>query len=76
MNGDVGRTTVEGALNDHGLVLVGGVVPHGRALELIHHGSATWLNSTAPARDALGLTLVVRVAVVMRLGLAHQRGAG
>ena len=75
MNGDVGRTTVEGALNDHGLVLIGGVVPQRCVLKLGHH-LYLLLNPKAPARDAVGLPLVVRVAVVMRLGLAHQRGAG
>lgn len=37
MDGDVSRTTVECALNDHWLILVGGVVPHGCVVELIHH---------------------------------------
>ena len=40
MNGYVSRTPVEGALNNHWLILVCGVVPHGCVLELIHHGSA------------------------------------
>jgi len=39
MKGDVSRTQVKGSFNDHGLILVCGVVPHGCVLELSHHAS-------------------------------------
>ena len=65
MKGDVSRTPVKGAFNDHGLILVCGVVPHGCVLELIHHGSGPLLKTTAPARDALALPLVRRACVAV-----------
>ena len=40
MKGDVSRTPVKGAFNDHGLILVCGVVPPCCVFELGHHGSA------------------------------------
>ena len=45
MKGDVSRTPVKGAFNDHGLILVCGVVPPCCVFELGHHGFSPLLKN-------------------------------
>ena len=45
MKGDVSRTPVKGAFNDHGLILVCGVVPPCCVYELGHHGFSPLLKN-------------------------------